>query len=1460
MITLPKESVWVDRQTKKLNVNIWPKQKEFIDSDSIDEIFYGGAAGGGKILALDGVILTPFGFKKCRDLNIGDAVNNPDGSIAHIIQLHPIRSLDKWTVYFHDGTKTEVAKEHLWLAWKAQVRKKKNGKGCFGEKSAQIVETQELQRWLKRGISPLIPVCEEQRFNINYRWPSKIDPYLLGLLLGDGCIGHGNHGGGLSITSNDFEHLKRELVAYQYSVYKMQHSFRKESFQTLRKELKKLRLWGTYSHDKFVPRQFLLSSSSSRLSLLQGLLDTDGTVDSRGQVYFTSTSKQLSEDVKFLVQSLGGTATLFEKRPFCKVRGKKKWCRTAYTLYIKHRKESSLFRLERKKERCRDEGWMYRRIVKIEVKGKITGRCVTVSHPNGLYLTNDFIVTHNSEALLHFCLKRRMQHPGTVGIIFRRKFPDLEKTLIPRSHAFFLRVGAKYNSSKHLWVFPNGSKQWFGFCENENDVYSHQCFHPATDILTKNGWKNVSQLQVGEVVASLNPHTRQMEYQAISKFWKYKYSGDMYTLHQKNGISFSVTPNHRIWASTERVKKLRSYEVKHLPSVARIPQWCKWRGKTDYRIRRFLSDGHNGKYVSFTVNQWMEFLGWFLSEGCIDKHRWSVRISQVGEEGKDQIRRLLKAANINFWEQEKEFSFSSKKLCLYLEQFGDCFKKHIPRDVLFYARPQLRLLLNALVEGDGCWDDDKFQAGRFVTTSKQLKDDVMELAFKCGYKVTSCYYEKRKSVFYNDKPIWYLSFHKKITDTSIRSSSYGISNTVKKEKFSGKVFCVTVPPHHSVLIRYKGRLSWSGQSAEYHDMCFDEASHFTFFQFSYLTSRCRSALAGVKPLIRLASNPGGVGHLWLKKRYVDPGMVNKKWYLADEQKSLAFIPARLEDNPSLRLADPTYENRLKILGEKKFKALRWGDWNVFEGQFFSEWSKDHVLTYNRVPDTHSKKILCMDWGYHSPGPVYWLEITTSGRIFCYRELVLREMAPKEYAEAICKCCPREERYSALWAPPELWGKEVELEGGGQPIQKLMQTVFNKMRSDIIMQKANNARVPGWLKVREYLRLAPDGFPWFQISPSCEYLIETLPALLHDEHRPEDLDSSGEDHACVVGETYVQTRNGLEKIKDLVGTTGDVWALGGWHKYKGVQMTGQQVDVYRLQVGKHWVECTLTHKLITKKGRIPLNELKRSDVLVDVGLCGMIHLVTWNLKLFLLQFKNLMEQDFIKVLIHIFRQKGNAFIAWYGNFIKEKFRQNFMYTTGTIISPITPLQISNFYPLLYTFPTTLRLQKQKHGQENWWREYAHLQKSGINLPKEESGIVHMEKKHGLEEKKSLNIVKNVQRFIKQHFLRGLNFVTSTVKCVTSENDLVAGSELTISYIGKRDVYNMYVEDVNCYGVNGGLLISNCDAIRYGLVSLNTVAQSSLSPYGVQTIDRVFGNEGEYAPISRIEMKGRGGYGS
>lgn len=308
------------------------------------------------------------------------------------------------------------------------------------------------------------------------------------------------------------------------------------------------------------------------------------------------------------------------------------------------------------------------------------------------------------------------------------------------------------------------------------------------------------------------------------------------------------------------------------------------------------------------------------------------------------------------------------------------------------------------------------------------------------------------------------------------------------------------------------------QTNEYQDMGFDELTHFTYFQFNYLTTtRTRSSIPGMKVEIRSASNPGNIGNDWVRKRYIMPYETSKIWKDPESGKTMAFIPASLTDNQALMENDPAYRERLKDLkkvSEKKYLALAEGRWDQPEGTYFTEWTGEpgfNVLSYRRNPDTHTLKFLSLDWGFADPACVLWYEVTPHGRIFVYREYYGNRLSPKELAAKILSMCPSDEKYMYMSASPEIWGKRVETENGGEVIQELIQSGLGDR---IIMQKANNARIPGWLKVREYLSVAPDGQPWIQVSPVCENLIRTLPSAIHDEREghSEDISDKVEDHA------------------------------------------------------------------------------------------------------------------------------------------------------------------------------------------------------------------------------------------------------------------------------------------------------------------------------------------------------------
>lgn len=457
--------------------DIFPKQFAFLALPH-REAFYGGAAGGGKVLYDDALILTPSGFQEGRSLQVGDLVNSPDGSITSIAYLHPRMKYRTWRVHFHDGTHTDVAKEHLWLAWRSGLGKGKANR-VFGESSSQVISTKQLKDWCeiaktqkeqgKRPYWPCIPVCEAQRFSEPHKRGLAIDPYLLGFWLGDG------HGGdNLGFTSMDCDHLRKHLseAGETWSEHRKQGTDALQFLVTGRSRKRwrlTVKMWGlkeARAESKYIPNYVKYGSLENRLAVLQGLMDTDGTVDDRGQCYYTTVSKQLAEDVKFVVQSLGGTATIFSKQgQYTHLEKGIVECQLAYTLYIKLKDESQLFRLKRKQKRCQSSN-MYRRVVHVEQREEYrVGRCITVANPNGLYITNDFIVTHNSEALLIGGLQY-VDIPGYSALIFRRTLSDLKQAqaLLDRASQWlgeWPKDRVRYSASEHCYYFstwyPDGT-------------------------------------------------------------------------------------------------------------------------------------------------------------------------------------------------------------------------------------------------------------------------------------------------------------------------------------------------------------------------------------------------------------------------------------------------------------------------------------------------------------------------------------------------------------------------------------------------------------------------------------------------------------------------------------------------------------------------------------------------------------------------------------------------------------------------------------------------------------------------------------------------------------------------------------------------------------------------------------------------------------------------------------------
>jgi hypothetical protein len=640
------------------------------------------------------------------------------------------------------------------------------------------------------------------------------------------------------------------------------------------------------------------------------------------------------------------------------------------------------------------------------------------------------------------------------------------------------------------------------------------------------------------------------------------------------------------------------------------------------------------------------------------------------------------------------------------------------------------------------------------------------------------------------------------------------------------------------------------QSAEYQDIWFDEASHFTEFQISYITSRCRSTIPGCKPIIRLASNPGNIGHHYLKKRYIEPYKTNKIWTDQLTGKTLSFIPARLEDNPAMMELDPGYKMRLKDLGEQKYMALAEGSWEVSEGQYFDYDLRvgKGVLPYKRVPDSDTFKFLSMDWGYSEPACILWWELMPSGRIFIYRELYVTRLSPKELAQRIIEMSPVGEKYEYIACPPEIWGKKIELEGGGESIHDLMQTI---LVDKIPMVKASRERVAGWTKLREYFALAGDGRPWMQISPVCENLIRTIPTMIHDDKNPEDCSMRAEDHACLIGSATVTTRDGDRTLEELCGTEGEIWTDVGWKFYTGVQKTRSDAEVFKVTINSgESVVGTKEHRFMTPNGWRRIEEL-------SAGSSIMIQSATWKRLLSLRQFKDSMESTIINAA-YILAGRALSCIETYGNFIMARFRNLCTSTTGTMTDPTTLSKTWSVLPHRLIFPIILEHQALSPMQSNLLKRFVPLQAHGMEPRKGLNGTAEMQSIHGRKEPLSKKFVNSVAKAIRQERRAGLIIATLIAKCARFVGATSKGFVRTIESVGREDVYSLSVNEVHRYFVNGSFLSANSDSLRYGAMTLQNAPKNNgagdISPY-----EQLFGkNNAINANQSFLPTPGRGGY--
>jgi predicted phage terminase large subunit-like protein len=461
-------------------------QEQFLMSDA-DITFYGGAAGSGKALRHGEKVLTDVGFKNVEDIYIGETVITHKNTKEKVTGIFPQGVVDIYRVEMQDASTVDVCGEHLWSYHEARGRGK-----------VKVDTTLHLLNRLGKGFRPIVPLTEPVGFD---KEQLDIAPYTLGALIGDGCLVSTI----ATITSQDVEIIDRirseGYTVNRYSLEKPNNVFM-YGVQKLVPALKKLSLYGKRSETKFIPEEYKRSTVEDRFNLIQGLMDTDGYVDAGGACYYSTASEVLASDIKQVLHSLGFTCSIKVKKTYYKNKlGAKVPCLDSYNLYIRGKYQSKLFSLPRKSIRTKFKV-TGNRIISITKVASDYATCISISGEDRLFLTSNYIVTHNSHCLLGAFLKF-CHHPRTRGVIFRRTTKQISNPggLFDSAVNLYKKVDPKLRVKvrEQELIFRSGAKLRFGYLDTASDKYNYQ----GSEI-TFLGFDEIQQLNQDNVVYLLS--------------------------------------------------------------------------------------------------------------------------------------------------------------------------------------------------------------------------------------------------------------------------------------------------------------------------------------------------------------------------------------------------------------------------------------------------------------------------------------------------------------------------------------------------------------------------------------------------------------------------------------------------------------------------------------------------------------------------------------------------------------------------------------------------------------------------------------------------------------------------------------------------------------------------------------------------------------------------------------------
>lgn len=421
---------------------------------------------------------------------------------------------------------------------------------------------------------------------------------------------------------------------------------------------------------------------------------------------------------------------------------------------------------------------------------------------------------------------------------------------------------------------------------------------------------------------------------------------------------------------------------------------------------------------------------------------------------------------------------------------------------------------------------------------------------------------------------------------------------------------------------------YQGRSMDYIGV--DELTKFEEPWIQELLSCLRSA-KGFPPTFKATGNPGGIGHKWVKQKYITRTNYGKQSYTDEETGNLiSFIPSTVYDNPAIMQNDPKYVRRLENLPEDKKKAFLYGDWGTYTGQGFPEWNPSIHVVDDFVVPSYWRKWRCCDNGYTDPFYWGWLTVSPDGIVYLYREYTrdyedkkviysdqaarVAEMSQYQHYDENGNVVTEVEKYDFTVAGVDAWNQhhrdqtgkcliDYYEEGGVTGFIKAV--TDRKLRKDTYHEYLKPIEVPNGIKEQMLNGNPKKLYAKFQVFKSCKKFIEYMPELVEDEDDPDKIADCQWDH-CLTGDTIVNTTAGDIPIKDMVGKSGmvhcydEVTKCDAIGNYNNVRMTARQQPIYQIELEDgRTIKATAEHPVLTNHGWKKVIELDTNDEIVDI---------------------------------------------------------------------------------------------------------------------------------------------------------------------------------------------------------------------------------------------------------------------